>query len=88
MANWKRRAILILCAVVAWLLSLLVPLAPFYQPLIAVSLFVVLARLLKVGSYLATLVFALLLACALPAFASRMKGKIVPLRPPAQAGSE
>ncbi len=64
MANWKRWITLFLCAAAASLLALLVPVAPFYQPIIAVLLFAVLARLLKVGSFTATLVFALLLSSA------------------------
>ncbi len=59
---WKRPALLVSCAIVATLLAMLAPVQPFYQPMIAVPLFVGLARLLNVGSYTATLILALLLS--------------------------
>ena len=60
----KRSLLLVICAITAALLAMLVPVKPFYQPMIAVPVFVVLARLLNVGSYTATLSFALLLSLA------------------------
>ncbi|MBK8335494.1 MAG: hypothetical protein IPL03_02375 [Sterolibacteriaceae bacterium] len=59
--NWKRRIAIASGAIAAVLLASLVPIQPLYQPMIAVLLFVVFARALKVGSFTATLVFALLL---------------------------
>lgn len=64
MTNRRRYVLLVLCAITATLLAMLVPLAPFYCLMIAVALFVALARLLQVGSHAATLVFALLLFSA------------------------
>jgi hypothetical protein len=59
---WMRPVLLVFCAIAAALLAMVVPVKPFYQPMIAVPVFVLLARLLNVGSYTATLAFALLLS--------------------------
>jgi len=64
-AKWRRPSILVLCALAASLLAFLVPVPAFYQPMIAVPLFVAFARMLRVSSYSATLVFALLPVSAL-----------------------
>ena len=61
---WKRPALLMVCALVAALLAMLAPIEPFYQPMIAVPLFVLLTRLLNIGSYITTLIFALLVSVA------------------------
>lgn len=61
MGNWKRRVAIASVAIAAVLLASVVPVLPLYQPVIAVLLFVVFTRALKVGSFIATLAFAILL---------------------------